>query len=267
MPRSISTNLTFPGAFFLTLIMCIGVATVVVLQRQLDDGVVVNLSGRQRMLTQRLTHQLLGYSTLKDQGKATADQRNAALTTMQLFERTLDALDRGGPAPLDMQSVTSRVLPSASPAVADQLLRVRRSYEKYRDHARSILDGSAEARLTGVNYVIENNTELLSEMNTAVFLLQDEAERRVKRLYYIQGGAAMLGLLAFLVLSAHVRRSVLEPLRYLSKTSDSISRGNVISPVEVAGARELITLGAAIERLRLAMKNMVPSMSASDGGL
>lgn len=258
MARSISTNLTFPGAFFLTLILSIGLATVVVLQRQLDDGVVVNLSGRQRMLTQRLTHQLLGYSTLRDQGKATSEQRNAALATMQVFERTLDALDRGGPAPLDMQSVTSRVLPEASAAVADQLLRVRRAYESYRTQARGILDGSNEARLAGVNYIIENNTELLSEMNTAVFLFQDEAERRVKRLYYIQGGALALGLLAFLVLSAHVRRSVLEPLRYLSKTSDSISRGNVVQPVEVAGARELMTLGSAIERLRLTMKNILP---------
>jgi nitrate/nitrite-specific signal transduction histidine kinase len=177
---------------------------------------------------------------------------------MQVFERTLDALDRGGPAPLDMQSVTSRVLPEASPAVADQLLRVRRAYENYRTHARSILDGTTESRLASVNYIIENNTELLSEMNTAVFLFQDEAERRVKRLYFIQGGALALGLLAFFVLSAHVRRSVLEPLRYLSKTSDSISRGNVVHPVEVAGAKELMTLGSAIERLRLAMKNMLP---------
>jgi methyl-accepting chemotaxis protein len=258
MARSISTNLTFPGAFFLTLILSIGIATVVVLQRQLDDGVIVNLSGRERMLTQRLAHQLLGYSTLRDQGKTTAELRNATLATMQVFERTLDALERGGPAPLDMQSVTSRVLPEASPAVADQLQRVRRAYENYRGQARNILDGPAEARQLGVNYVIENNTELLSEMNTAVFLFQDEAERRVKRLYYIQGGALALGLLAFLVLSAHVRRSVLEPLRYLSKTSDSISRGNVVQPVEVGGARELMTLGSAIERLRLAMKNMLP---------
>lgn len=218
------------------------------------------------MLTQRLTHQLLGFSALKDQNKDVSTPRNDAVTTMQVFERTLDALDRGGPAPLDMQSVTSRVLPPASPAVAAQLMRVRRQYEEYRSYARNILEGTNEARAAGVAYIIDNNTHLLGEMNTAVFLLQDEAERRVQRLYYIQGGALFLGLLAFFVLSTQVRRSVLEPLRYLSKASDSISRGNVAQPVELSGAEELLTLGSAIERLRLAMKHLVPSTTSSDSG-
>ncbi len=266
MPRSVSTNLTLPCAFFLLLIVAIGVASTVVLQRQLDDGVIVNLSGRQRMLTQRLTHQLLGYSALTDQGKPTTEQRSAALESMQVFERTLDALDHGGPAPLDMQSVTNRTLPAASPAVSAQLQRVRRAYEEYRPHAKTILDGSSEARNASVAFIISHNTGILSEMNSAVFLLQEEAEHRVKRLYYIQGGAFLLGLLAFFVLSSQVRRGVLDPLRYLSRASDAISRGNVTQPVELSGAHELVTLGSAIERLRLAMKHLVPAGHSRESG-
>jgi len=234
-------------------------STIFVLERQKDDGLVVNLSGRQRMLTQRMAHQLLGYSQLRDQGKPAQAERQALLLTLQVFEKTLEALDHGGPAPMDLQLVNLRQTPPASAAVSAQLARVRGLYWAHEKQARVILDGTEAERHQAVAYIIENNSELLSEMNTAVSILQSEGEARVRQLYYIQGGALLLALLVFWLLASYVERTVIEPLKRLSIVADAISRGDVQFPVEVSGAKELARLGASVERLRVAMKNLMPS--------
>ncbi len=257
MFKSLGSRLGLIHLSYFVLLVVVVLATGFVLQRQKDDGLVVNLSGRQRMLTQRITHQLLGFSSQTEQGQDTQAQRAAVLGSMQVFEKTLQALEMGGPAPLDLQMVNMRETPPATAAVAAQLRRVDDLYRPYRTHARAILDGSSEQRQAGVRYVMQNNTELLSEMNTAVNLMQTEAERRVSLLYYVQGGAVGLGLLFALLLSAITRRTVVEPLRELNQASDAMSRGDVHRRIQAQGPREIHELGSSFERLRVAMKNMV----------
>jgi nitrate/nitrite-specific signal transduction histidine kinase len=256
--RSLSVRLTLSTLVFLSLLLGAVAVTVFVLQRQTDDSLVVNLSGRQRMLTQRMTHQLLAFSAMRERSEDPQVQRQAVLLSMQVFETTLLALDRGGPAPMDLQMVNMRETPAASLAVAGQLSRVRNLWSDYRTEARAILDGTESQRLAGQRYVIEHNTELLSEMNSVVSLLQTEAEARVTRLYYIQGSAVAVALLLALFVIGIVRRSVVEPLQRLNVASDSISRGEVHVPVELRGPSEVRALGASVERLRVAMKNLIP---------
>jgi methyl-accepting chemotaxis protein len=263
--RSLSVRLTLSALIFLALLLGSVAATVFVLQHQVDDGLVVNLSGRQRMLTQRMTHQLLAFGAMRDRAEDAQVQRQAVLTSMQVFETTLRALDQGGPAPMDLQMVNVRDTPAASLAVSAQLARVRSLWEDYRSEARAILEGQSQQRISGQKYIIEHNTELLSEMNSVVSLLQAEAEARVSKLYYIQGGAVILAVLLALFVMSSVRRSVVEPLAHLNLVSDSISRGQVHLPVDIRGPTEVKALGASVERLRVAMKNLLPSADAAGG--
>jgi methyl-accepting chemotaxis protein len=209
------------------------------------------------MLTQRMAYQLLGYSRTRERGQDSQEQRQAILLTLQVFEKTLEALDRGGPAPMDLQMVNMREAPAASGAVAAQLGRVRKLYVGYERNARAVLEGTTDERQLGEAYIVGHNSELLSEMNTAVSILQSEVETRVRQLYYIQGGALLIGLLAFWLLSSYLQRSIAEPLRQLSIIADSISHGELYVPVEPSGPKEVARLGASVERLRIAMKALV----------
>lgn len=257
MFRSLGARLGFIHFMYFTLLLGVIGATAFILNQQTDDGLVVNLSGRQRMLTQRMTHQLLGYASLKDTGKDTTAQRAAVLGSMQVFEKTLHALHHGGPAPLDLQMVNMRNTPPASVGVARQLGRVENLYDSYSKKARGILDGTGDHRANGVTYIIDHNTELLSEMNTAVNLMQAEAESRVRSLYYVQGAALLFGLLLSFVLSQMTRRTVIEPLKELNQLSDAMSRGDVHRSISAHGPREIHELGTSFERLRISMKNLL----------
>ena len=267
MFRSLGARISVVHISYLVLLALVVSSTTLVLERQKNDGLLVNLSGRQRMLTQRMTHQLLGFSAQTEAGRDTQVQRAAVIRSMQVFEQTLNALHRGGLAPLDLQMANLRPTPPASVVVAEQLQRVTSLYSPYKVHAGAILSGSKTKRLAGVSYVIENNTELLSEMNTAVSLMQAEVESRVQLLNYLQVAAMGLGLVLALLLSLLTRRTVVEPLRELNRVSDAMSRGDVNRQIRVAGPTEIHQLGSSFERLRVAMKNLLGAPSRADTGL
>jgi methyl-accepting chemotaxis protein len=267
MLRSIGSRIALIHVCYFVLLSAVVLSTVLLLERQKDDGLVVNLSGRQRMLTQRMTHQLLTFASHVDSGRDTQAQRSLVHGSMQVFETTLLALKDGGPAPLDLQMVNVRVTPQASPAVAQQLGRVLDLYTAYGEKAHAILDGDEPARSEGVTYVTEHNTQLLSEMNAAVNLMQAEAERRVLLLYIVQAGALGIGLLLIWILSGITRRTVVEPLRELNQASDAMSRGDVYRPIRTQGPIEIHELSSSFERLRVAMKNLLGHESRSPGGL
>jgi methyl-accepting chemotaxis protein len=267
MLRSIGSRIALIHVCYFVLLLGLVFSTVALLEQQKDDGLVVNLSGRQRMLTQRMTHQLLTFANLEETGQDTQAQRALVHGSMQVFEMTLLALKDGGPAPLDLQMVNMRPTPQASHAVSRQLERVLQLYSAYSEKAHSILDGEDAARQEGVAFVTAHNTELLSEMNAVVNLMQAEGERRVSLLYVVQAGALGVGLLLIWVLSGITRRTVVEPLRELNQASDAMSRGDVHRPIRTRGPSEIHELSSSFERLRVAMKNLLGAESRSPGGL
>jgi len=228
-------------------------STAWVLNKQADDGLIVNLSGRQRMLTQRMTHQLMTYARLAEQGVDSQAARTRVLDTMRVFEVTLDALDYGGPAPLDLASTRMRDCPPASPPVKAGIARVREVYQPYRRAADEVLNGGPAKRMAGLQHLVEHNTELLSEMNSVVFLMQNEAEAKVALLYRIQGGTLIAAVLLTLALVLVVHNSITRPLRDLQRVSEELSLGNLHCIVPLDGPQEVRGLATAFERLRMSL--------------
>ena len=62
MFNTILGRLSFAFILFFILLVSIFTVTQTVISTQKDDGLVVNLSGRQRMLTQRMTKETLIYA-------------------------------------------------------------------------------------------------------------------------------------------------------------------------------------------------------------
>jgi methyl-accepting chemotaxis protein len=251
MFRRISTRLYISFVIYLALVAGLSVSCTLLLRGQRDDGVVVNLSGRQRMLTQRMTHQLLYFAVLDAEG----------LTTIRVFETTLRALDHGGPAPLDLQMTTLRALPAPSLEVRHQLGRVQRVWAPFYTHARAILDGQKTERAAAVQHVVTHNTELLSEMDATVVLIQREAETKVDQLSHVQIGAVAVALLITMLLVWFVQRSISQPLYLLGVASREMSLGNLHREVPVAGPHEIAQIGQSFERLRLSLRTILNAQS------
>ena len=71
--------------------------------KQKDDGLVINLAGRQRMLSQKMTKELmLSQVQTGKTGEADSALANTIRNTMTVFDKTLSALKDSGDAPLSL---------------------------------------------------------------------------------------------------------------------------------------------------------------------
>ncbi len=130
-------------------------------KRQKYDSLVINLAGRQRMLSQKLTKELLLFS----EGYLSVEK---TACTINVFHDTLNSLHHGGRAPLDLAQTKFAELPKPkSSEVVDQLLKVDTEWKQFRESALKILQ---EKDTSSLEQIKKSNVPLLEEMNNAVFL-------------------------------------------------------------------------------------------------
>jgi len=124
-------------AINLVLLIGILIQNLIVTKSARTDRLVVNMAGRQRMLTQKMTKAALNvaiyrFAASKDLRAAAAihQTQREAQTTIRWFDTTLDALIHGGGAPtLDAktkkETITPPMLPCTNPEIRTQLLKVK----------------------------------------------------------------------------------------------------------------------------------------------
>lgn len=143
-------------------------------KRQKYDSLVINLAGRQRMLSQKLTKELLLFS----EGYLSVEKTAG---TINVFHDTLNSLQHGGRAPLDLDQTKFAELPKPkSSEVVDQLLKVDTEWKQFRKSALKILK---EKDTSSLEQIKKSNVSLLEEMNNAVFQMDKEAAKKVQSAY------------------------------------------------------------------------------------
>ncbi len=119
---------------------------------------IVNIAGRQRMLTQKMTKEKLLWLKLNSQKQKTKMQK-----TVQLFEESLNNLINGN---------KEKALPKATnPKIVAQLKKVQEIWKKIKPLYEKPKLSDEELKL-----LIEVNPILLKEMNKAVDLMEKEVE-------------------------------------------------------------------------------------------
>jgi PAS domain S-box-containing protein len=200
------TKLYFGIAFQFLVAMSLVAVFLYMQEKQEHDSVVINLAGRQRMLSQKMIKEILLFS----QGVFPAEK---VLNTIDVFHQTLKALTYGGKAPLDLVQTTFISLPvPETRAVITQLQTVESLWSSFSEIAKRYLK---EKEVSSLAYLKDNNVLLLREMNRAVFLMDEEAADKIASLRKVLlWGAAVLSLF-FLVTFSITKRAEAERERML----------------------------------------------------
>ena len=254
MFATINSRLTALLMIFALLLAGVAATSHVVLKRQADDALVVNLAGRQRMLTQKLTKeaaQLITYSR-DGNANATAAQRDQLQSTLRVFEMTLFALKDGGPAPLNLEITRMRPLPPASADVAKRLASVVASWDPFKKNVNALLQTNG-ADASAARALFETNVPMMDQMNAAVTEMQTESEGKLDLLFYVQVASLICGLALVIVGAWVARATIASPLIKLSAAARSMSTGDLSVDLKVEGAREVEDLGASFDRMRASM--------------
>lgn len=246
----VSLRLLLGCAGYLLLLLILVGSTVQALEQQRAYGVARNLAGRQRMLSQRMTQQLLVHALRADHAPNHRDSRQPVEQTMRVFEETLAALLEGGSAPSDLSRSSLREVDAVSPAVAEKLIAVGTLYARYQVGARAILRADLAARGPGVDTILGLESQLLSESDDAVSLLTLEADRRLRDLFLVHGAVVALALLLTLALMRWARAALVGPLAELCKAAEELSLGDLHRPLPTQGLPELRSLSESFERMR-----------------
>ena len=118
-------NLIFLG--FLFLVGSSVTVTFLLVQTQTDDATVINLAGRQRMLSQKMTWLALTQPSNPELDRA-----------IELFDQTLYALRDGG-ATLDSTDRLVTLPPAPDPSLRSQLGDAVTAWETFRAHLLAVI--------------------------------------------------------------------------------------------------------------------------------
>ncbi|ACT48738.1 ATP-binding protein [Methylotenera mobilis] len=164
-----------------------------------SDAVSINLSGRQRMLSQRTAKVLLSIQVDAAQGKFDAKNMEELQKVSTLFDTTLNAFKTGGTVmggnekPVFLPKVTD----TASIQAVNDALLIWQPYKKLLESVilSRVID---ETRLDlATDYARENNLKLLKLMNNLTTQLEQNTKTKASHLQLIQTIALVLSLLLF----------------------------------------------------------------------
>jgi len=161
---SIRWKLILGALSFLLLFIAVFVATSAVTAGQKTDGLVINLAGRQRMLAERMTKELLTYAEHPSE-----ETWDAFTNSKIVFGATQTALAKGGPAPttLDPDGAKADVPAATDQAIRTQLAEVEKTFQAL-SAASDRLEAEARAAKDEGDMVVAQVPQVLAQLDDAL---------------------------------------------------------------------------------------------------
>ncbi|WP_406610644.1 methyl-accepting chemotaxis protein [Agarivorans sp. JK6] len=235
------------------------------LQQNHDDAQIVNIAGRQRMLTKKYSAEELHRSYLKEQefpGILSADN------TVKLYEDSLSALMRGGQtyADLGLKQPINLPAPSYQPFI-DQLQLVERLWKQQLTAAHKLENDPTGAN---ANAFLEINHKSMAAMNKAVLIYADYAELKLNNLVNNSIGLAVIMVILASLVAWIVIRDTTQPINLLVGISRKISRGDLKSSAEltqIISKNELGMLAHHIELMRESLQEALNEIQQASSSI
>ncbi len=229
------------GAMLLTLIFLVA-SSFYLLSQQKADGIVINLAGRQRMLSQKMVKEALQLLTTQD----LAEAQKKLSTTANLFDKTLKGLIDGDAA--------LKLPPTEKGPIRDQLLKVKKMWIPFQKSINTICSASSIEELDvkdAMHVLIDNNIALLKEMNKAVGMMSSLSAKKVQQLQWLMLAGLAFGLCLFVVIIWAVNRYIIYPLQLVVGDVLQLKNGDLRPFQHVPHSDDEVgKVGRALEELR-----------------
>jgi len=222
---SIGKKLTALTLLFVAVISVMVVHISLTLEQQKSDGTVVNIAGRQRMLTQKFTKEFFLAYQQSLAGGATLD-RSQLDKTEKLFEVSLAALRDGGETFSDPGMTQSLKLPGTkTPEIRQQLEQVEKLWQSLKKEVTEPqLSVPVAERLQSINTL---SVKTLASMNKAVGMLAAEADGKVQSMLANQKWIWTAAVLASGLITWLIAQAILVPLAQVLETTKQIAGGDL----------------------------------------
>jgi len=235
------------GSLFLIYLIVVAMNFIVV-GKQKDDGFVINMAGRQRMLTQKMSKELLNMLYVHHKYKRVDNDIKQSLEqTIKLFDLTLNSLLNGGEVPvtLDINGPRRTIKPVQGEA-RDRLLKVKQIWGKFKAKVQKAIQTEDES---AINYALEHNMNLLKTMNSAVVAMQKQVESNTNFLLIMEGIGAGIGLLAIIIIMWWIKKDITLPLENLVAFAQKVAQGKLNEQLNVSKKDEIGELASSLNTM------------------
>ncbi len=223
------------------------VFSVTTLKNQENDSTVINVAGRQRMLTQKMSKEAM---TIKA-GLSVEKCRATLIETHDLFDMSLNALINGNSA--------MNIPPTTNSKILGQLNKVKALWVDFSNQIKTVANPSSnsEAINAAIEKIKTQNIPLLKEMNKAVGMYADESQGKIVRLtvsLYI--GGIIIVIVTFLIWLL-INRKIVRPLRAVVDMVDGMGKGDLDKRLNLAQGDEIGQLANDMDQFADSLKNEI----------
>ena len=237
--------------FFLCTLTIMLLYTSITLYRQKSDGLIVNIAGRQRMLTQKFTKEFFLF--LKD------GDVSSKLTqkTKRLFNVSLKALSEGGETFKDLGMTKAvSITGTSNKKILAQLTKVASLWQKLQNATDKInVKNHTQQQLVTINKLSVN---VLKSMNKAVGMFAKEADGKVFTLQIMLIILWFFSIIISLGIASVIVKSVTVPIEILIKVSKRFAKGDMTLkslPEKLYG--EMLILFTNMDGMRSSLSNVI----------
>ena len=212
--------LLFVGVFTSTIMY-----TFITLDKQKSDGQVINIAGRQRMLTQKYTKEFFLAFQHASTAKSAIDASQLA-KTRKLFEVSLQALKNGGTTYSDLGMTKAIDIPAPkNSTIVDKLREVEQVWQSLQSTISSIDAASVDA--TQLNNINQLSVKVLATMNQAVGMFASDSDSNVQAMLSTQKWIWGVVVIILTLVSMVISRNIATPLHKVIKAAHRITLGDL----------------------------------------
>ncbi|MFA6788493.1 MAG: type IV pili methyl-accepting chemotaxis transducer N-terminal domain-containing protein [Arcobacteraceae bacterium] len=251
--QKISTKIKTLGALLVFLTLCIIGTTIYLNENNTKDALIINIVGKQRMLTQKIAKNVFYLHQTKSSNFIELD------AAIQEFVYSLNSLKNGN----DLLGIK----PVPTENIATQFYIIDIIWNNYnqnvQDFKRELLlekDNYSKHTQLFVDTIYNTNTVLLKEVDNLVHLYTLYAENKTKYLKYFQYGAALVLLLLFLYGFIKLKEIEQNAQNFIDSTKKLILSDEIehLKPIDMKAEREIVevsdTINCFINKINSAME-------------
>jgi len=265
----------------LVLLIAIVVQNLVATKSARTDGLVINIAGRQRMLTQKMTKATIDvalsqFAASEDLKKAAREHStlSEAKTAIRWFDESLNALINGGPVPTfdpktKREIKTAPLPPCRNPKIRKQLLKVQALWKAFRPKLERVMNSKTVSGeiIQDYNWIFANNLKLLSAMNKAVFMFARDSKRRVLLTQIFLIVSFAVGVVIFVVTLFLLKKMVLVPVLEVVDFTKKLENGDLTSRLRIRYKDEIGQMAQAINRFVNTLSKQITTLNNAAGNL
>lgn len=220
------------SAFFLLDLALLG-TTFLLSDQVKENAIVINLAGRQRMLSQRMVKCLLQLERAPLNESARQASLQELELTYHLFDTTLRSFTDGGTT-TGTEGLSQKVSKVTQPKARLLLTQAEALWSPYRSAIENLLADQTmdNAKLnTAVSLALQQNQELLRLMNQLTGSLEANAVNKTKEVHFLQTLMLSMALLSFLLVMLLMKSELKRANKQretLDKIIDTINAGILI---------------------------------------